>query len=71
MVRKSPRRTRDQQTVVLEDIRDTVKLIHEAVQPIPKIQQKLDATFDEVGNVRIEMDAVKVALKILGREKSA
>lgn len=60
--------TRDQQTVVLEDIRGTVKLIHEAVQPIPRIQEKLDATFDEVGNLRVEMDAVKVALKILGRD---
>lgn len=64
----SPTRRRDQQTVVLEDIRDTVKLIHEAVQPIPRIQEKLDATFDEVGNLRVDMDAVKTALKILGRD---
>ena len=64
----SPARRRDQQTVVLEGIRDTVKLIHEAVQPIPKMKEKLDATFDEVGNLRVEMDAVKAALKILGRD---
>lgn len=68
MKKASPRRTRDQYTVVLEDIRDKVGLIREAVQPIPRIQEKLDATFDEVRNLRTETEVVKVALKILGRD---
>ncbi len=32
------------------------------------IRETLDATFDEVGNLRVEVDAVKAALKILGRD---
>jgi len=67
--RKKASRTHGQYTaVLLEDIRGKFTLIHEAVQPIPKMKEKLDATFEEVGNLCGEMDAVKAALKILGRD---
>ncbi len=58
----SPKK-RDQSTVVLEDIQSKIDLIFEAVEPIPQIQEKLDATFEEVGNLRVDMEVVKETIK--------
>ncbi len=54
---------RDQYTVVLEDIQGKINLILEAVEPIPKMQDKLDATFEEVGNIRVDLAVMKETVK--------
>ena len=54
---------RDQHTIVLEDIQDKINLILEAVEPIPKMQDKLEATFEEVGNVRVDLEVMKETIK--------
>lgn len=53
---------RDEYTVVLEDIQGKINLILEAVEPIPKMQETLDATFEEVGNLRTDMEVVKATI---------
>lgn len=54
---------RDQYTVVLEDIQDKMSLILEAVKPIPAMQNKLDATFEEVGTIRVDVEVIKETVK--------
>lgn len=58
-------RTRDQYAVVLENIRDKVTIIAEATQPIPRMRKKFDATSEEVGNLRTDMETVKTDLRII------
>lgn len=54
---------RDRYTVVLEDIQGKINLILEAVEPIPQMQHKIDATFEEVGNMRVDVEVIKETMK--------
>lgn len=60
---QKPNAERDEYTVVLEDIQGKINLILEAVEPIPQMQQKIDATFEEVGNMRVDVEVIKETIK--------
>ncbi len=52
---------------LLEDIKDQFKTVVEATEPIPRMQTTLEATFDEVGKLRIDMDVVKLSVQDINR----
>ncbi len=47
---------------VIPDIRADINQLQEVVQVIPYIQSTLDATFEEVGILRVDVEAIKLAL---------
>lgn len=46
-----------------EDFDHKLDTVLEAVQPIPQIQETLNATFEEVGKLRIDMEIIKHTVK--------
>lgn len=44
---------------LLESIEDKFQIVIEATQPIPRMAEKLEATFEEVGKLRVDVDALK------------
>lgn len=47
---------------LLESIEDKFQIVVEATQGIPRVEEKLDATFEEVGKLRVDVDVLNVAL---------
>lgn len=52
---------------ILENIQDKFQVIVEATKSLPDIHQKLEATFDEVGKLRVSVDSLKKRLETIER----
>lgn len=48
---------------ILEDMNHKIQIILEATQPIPEMQKTGQATFEEVGNLRVDVDTIKLTIQ--------
>lgn len=52
---------------MLESIEDKFQIVVEATQAIPRIEEKVEAIFDEVGKLRVDVDVLKNVINDIRR----
>jgi tRNA(Phe) wybutosine-synthesizing methylase Tyw3 len=48
---------------LLESIEDKFQIVVEATQVLPRMEEKLEATFEEVGKLRVDVEVLKSKFK--------